>query len=166
MTGLEWIRESGMLTTPIALTNTNSVGAIHHALVGVSVRWRAEGRRSGPAWSLPVVAETWDGYLNDIGGQHLKEDDLIAALDAAEDGPVAEGNVGGGTGMKAFGFKARHRHRLAPGRRRGRRLHGRRAGAGQLRHPRAADDRRRAGRPRDPAVGDPGRPIPGRVAAR
>ena len=106
MTGLEWIRESGLLTTPIALTNTNSVGAIHHALVGVSVRWRAEGRRSGPAWSLPVVAETWDGYLNDIGGQHLKEDDLIAALDAAEDGPVAEGNVGGGTGMKAFGFKA------------------------------------------------------------
>ena len=106
MTGLEWIRESGLLTTPIALTNTNSVGAIHHALVGVSVRWRAEGRRSGPAWSLPVVAETWDGYLNDIGGQHLKEDDLIAALAAAEGGPVAEGNVGGGTGMKAFGFKA------------------------------------------------------------
>ena len=65
-----------MLTTPIALTNTNSVGAIHHALVGVSVRRRAEGLRSGPAWSLPVVAETWDGYLNDIGGQHLGEDDL------------------------------------------------------------------------------------------
>ena len=106
MTGLEWIRESGMLTTPIALTNTNSVGVVHHALVGVSVRRRAEGARSGPAWSLPVVAETWDGYLNDIGGQHLGEDDLVAALDAAEDGPVAEGNVGGGTGMKAFGFKA------------------------------------------------------------
>ena len=106
MTGLEWIREAGQLTSPIALTNTNSVGAMHHALVGVSVRRRAEGRRNGPAWSLPVVAETWDGYLNDIGGQHLGEDDLIAALDAAEDGPVAEGNVGGGTGMKAFGFKA------------------------------------------------------------
>jgi D-aminopeptidase len=106
MTGLEWVRESGMLTTPIALTNTNSVGVVHHALVGVSVRRRAEGRRSGPAWSLPVVAETWDGYLNDIGGQHVGEDDLVAALDAAADGPVAEGNVGGGTGMKAFGFKA------------------------------------------------------------
>jgi D-aminopeptidase len=106
MTGLEWVRESGMLTTPIALTNTNSVGAVHHALVGVSTRRRAEGRRSGPAWSLPVVAETWDGYLNDIQGQHVSEDDLLAALDAAEDGPVAEGNVGGGTGMKAFGFKA------------------------------------------------------------
>lgn len=106
MTGLEWIRESGMLTTPIALTNTNSVGAVHHALVGVSVRRRAEGKRSGPAWSLPVVAETWDGYLNDVEGQHVSEDDLLTALDAAEDGPVAEGSVGGGTGMKAFGFKA------------------------------------------------------------
>jgi D-aminopeptidase len=106
MTGLEWVRESGMLSTPIALTNTNSVGIIHHALVGVSVRRRAEGLRSGPPWSLPVVAETWDGYLNDIGGQHLAEEDLVAALDAAEDGPVTEGNVGGGTGMKAFGFKA------------------------------------------------------------
>ena len=106
MTGLEWVRESGLLTTPIALTNTNSVGAIHHALVGVSVRHRAEGRRSGQAWSLPVVAETWDGYLNDIEGQHVSEDDLLAALEAAADGPVAEGNVGGGTGMKAFGFKA------------------------------------------------------------
>ena len=71
MTGLEWIRDAGQLTSPIALTNTNSVGAMHHALVGVSVRRRTEGLRSGPAWSLPVVAETWDGYLNDIGGQHL-----------------------------------------------------------------------------------------------
>ena len=106
MTGLEWVRESGMLTTPIALTNTNSVGAVHHALAGVSVRRRAEGQRSAPDWLLPVVAETWDGYLNDIGGQHIGEEDLVAALDAAEDGPVAEGNVGGGTGMKAFGFKA------------------------------------------------------------
>ena len=106
MTGLEWIRESGLLTTPIALTNTHSVGIVHHALVGASARHRAEGRRSGPAWSLPVVAETWDGYLNDIDGQHVTEDDLLAALEAAADGPVAEGNVGGGTGMKAFGFKA------------------------------------------------------------
>ena len=103
-TGLEWIRESGMLTTPIGLTNTHSVGAVHHALVGASVR--SATRRSGTRWSLPVVAETWDGYLNDIDGQHIGEEDVIAALEACDSGPVAEGNVGGGTGMKAFGFKA------------------------------------------------------------
>ena len=100
-TGLEWIRESGHLTTPIGLTNTHSVGAVHHALVGASV-----GRKAGASWSLPVVAETWDGYLNDIDGQHVTEEDVLAALAACEAGPVAEGNVGGGTGMKAFGFKA------------------------------------------------------------
>jgi D-aminopeptidase len=103
-TGLEWIRESGKLATPIALTNTHSVGIVHHALVGASVR-EGSSHRDTP-WSLPVVAETWDGYLNDIDGQHLSEDDALAALEGAQDGPVAEGNVGGGTGMKAFGFKA------------------------------------------------------------
>ena len=100
-TGLEWIREAGLLGTPIGLTNTHSVGAVHHALVGASVR-----RKAGPAWALPVVAETWDGYLNDIDAQHVSEEDVLAALAACEAGPVAEGNVGGGTGMKAFGFKA------------------------------------------------------------
>jgi D-aminopeptidase len=104
MTGLEWIRESGLLSSPIALTNTHSVGIVHHALVGVSARGAAG--RPGPRWSLPVVTETWDGYLNDIDGQHVSEEDVLAALDAADGGPVAEGNVGGGTGMKAFGFKA------------------------------------------------------------
>jgi D-aminopeptidase len=106
MTGLEWVRESGLLTTPIALTNTNSVGVVRDALVQASVRQRADGARSGPAWSLPVVAETWDGYLNDIDGQHLTAEDLVAALEAVEDGPIAEGNVGAGTGIKAFAFKA------------------------------------------------------------
>jgi D-aminopeptidase len=105
MTGLEWVRESGLLTAPIALTNTNSVGVVRDALVQVSVQRQADGQRGGPTW-LPVVAETWDGYLNDIDGQHVTADDLVAALDAAENGPVAEGNVGGGTGIKAFGFKA------------------------------------------------------------
>jgi D-aminopeptidase len=100
-TGLEWIRESGHLTTPIGLTNTHSVGAVHHALVGASVRHQA-----GAAWALPVVAETWDGYLNDIDAQHVTEEDVLAALAACEPGPVAEGNVGGGTGIKAYGFKA------------------------------------------------------------
>jgi D-aminopeptidase len=104
MTGLEWVRESGMLSSPIALTNTHSVGIVHHALVGISARHAAG--RPGPRWPLPVVAETWDGYLNDIDGQHVAEEDVLAAVEAAAGGPVAEGNVGGGTGMKAFGFKA------------------------------------------------------------
>jgi len=102
MTGLEWVRESGMLTTPIGLTNTHSVGAVRDALVAASV-----ARREGVGrWSLPVVAETWDGYLNDVDGQHVRAEHVFEALEAAVGGPVAEGNVGGGTGMKAFGFKA------------------------------------------------------------
>ena len=97
MTGLEWVRESGMLTTPIGLTNTHSVGVVRDALVAASL---------AGLWSLPVVAETWDGYLNDVNGQHVRPEHVFTALDAAAGGPVAEGNVGGGTGMKAFGFKA------------------------------------------------------------
>lgn len=104
MTGLEWIREVGTLISPIGLTNTHSVGIVHHALVGASSRQAPSAGH--PRWSLPVVAETWDGYLNDIDGQHVTEEDVLAALASAEGGPVAEGNVGGGTGMKAFGFKA------------------------------------------------------------
>ena len=104
MTGLEWIREGGTLLSAIGLTNTHSVGIVHHALVAASVR--AAPVPDHPRWSLPVVAETWDGYLNDIDGQHVTEDDVQAALADAHDGPVEEGNVGGGTGMKAYGFKA------------------------------------------------------------
>jgi D-aminopeptidase len=102
MTGLEWVRESGMLTTPIGLTNTHSVGVVRDALVAASVR----GREEVGLWSLPVVAETWDGYLNDVNGQHVRAEHVHAALDSVAGGPVAEGSVGGGTGMKAFGFKA------------------------------------------------------------
>jgi D-aminopeptidase len=102
MTGLEWVRESGMLTTPIGLTNTHSVGVVRDALVAVSVA----GRRGIGLWSLPVVAETWDGYLNDVDGQHVRPEHVFEALRAAAGGAVAEGNVGAGTGIKAFGFKA------------------------------------------------------------
>jgi len=101
MTGLEWVRDSGLLTTPIGLTNTHSVGVVRDALVAASVA----GRPAGGLWSLPVVAETWDGYLNDVDGQHVRPEHLFAALESAS-ADVAEGNVGGGTGMKAFGFKA------------------------------------------------------------
>jgi D-aminopeptidase len=100
MTGLEWIREAGVLTTPIALTNTHSVGAVHEALIVAAQR--ADG---APDWSLPVVAETWDGYLNDVDGLHVRREHVLSALDSASSGPVAEGNVGGGTGMVCHGFK-------------------------------------------------------------
>jgi D-aminopeptidase len=103
LTGLEWIREAGMLTTPIGLTNTHSVGVVRDALVAASARNAPADR---PRWSLPVVGETWDGYLNDIDGQHVTADHVFAALSAASGGPVPEGCVGAGTGTKAFGFKA------------------------------------------------------------
>jgi D-aminopeptidase len=100
MTGLEWVREIGLLTTPIALTNTHSLGVVRDALVRVAVR-----REPPPPWSLPVVAETWDGFLNDINGFHVRDEHVFAAVESASDGPVAEGNVGGGTGMICHGFK-------------------------------------------------------------
>jgi len=101
LTGLEWIRESGLLTTPIALTNTHSVGVVRDALVA------DDARQAGNAfyWSMPVVGETYDGILNDINGQHVTAAHVHQALADASGGPVAEGAVGGGTGMIAHGFK-------------------------------------------------------------
>ena len=103
MTGLEWVRESGMLMSPIGITNTHSVGAVHEGLVAHEM-----GRRepTGAAWALPVVAETWDGRLNDINGLHVRPAHVAEALAAVTRSPVEEGSVGGGTGMVAFGFKA------------------------------------------------------------
>jgi D-aminopeptidase len=102
MTGLEWVRESGLLTSPVAITNTHSVGVVRDALVAVSTE---QGRAGGQAWSLPVVGETWDGLLNDIDGFHVRAEHLRAALETAGGGLVAEGNVGGGTGMVCHEFK-------------------------------------------------------------
>jgi D-aminopeptidase len=96
------VRESGLLTTPIAITNTHSVGVVRDALVTYEVR----NRPKGPAfWSLPVVGETYDGALNDINGQHVRPEHLFAAIESASDGPVPEGAVGGGTGMICHDFK-------------------------------------------------------------
>jgi D-aminopeptidase len=97
LTGLAWLRESGFLTSPIALTNTHSVGVVRDALCAA-----AKGMSD---WSLPVVGETWDGLLNDIDGFHVKTEHVFEALEGASSGPVAEGNVGGGTGMICHGFK-------------------------------------------------------------
>ena len=96
LTGLEWVRESGLLTTPIGITNTFSVGVVRDALAARS--------RDEDAWSLPVVGETFDGFLNDIRAQRVQAEHVHAALDSAS-ADVAEGNVGGGTGMVCHEFK-------------------------------------------------------------
>jgi D-aminopeptidase len=101
MTGLEWVRESGELTSPIGLTNTHSVGVVRDALVEAQVRERGEGLY----WCLPVVGETYDGLLNDINGHHVRAEHVEEALRSATCGPVDEGGVGGGTGMVCHGFK-------------------------------------------------------------
>jgi D-aminopeptidase len=101
LTGLEWVRESGLLTTPVSITNTHSVGVVRDAIVAESVRRDP----SNPAWSLPVVGETYDGVLNDLDGFHVRAEHVQAALAAASSGPVAEGGVGGGTGMICHEFK-------------------------------------------------------------
>src|ERR687898_1673952 len=100
MTGLEWIREAGALETPVAVTNTHSVGVVRDALVAAEFEERTE-----EYWSLPVVAETYDGTLNDINGQHVTAEHLREALADARTGPVTEGSVGGGTGMICHEFK-------------------------------------------------------------
>jgi D-aminopeptidase len=102
MTGLEWVRESGMLTTPVALTNTHSVGVVRDALLAEML---ATGPGHGSEWSLPVVAETWDGVLNDLNGFHVRPEHVHDAFIAAHDGAVEEGAVGSGTGMICHGFK-------------------------------------------------------------
>jgi D-aminopeptidase len=104
MTGTTWVEESGFLEGPVMITNTHSVGVVRDAVIA----WRV--KRGQPAdseywWSLPVVAETYDGYLNDVNGFHVKPGDAWKALDNARSGPVPEGNVGGGTGMVCYEFK-------------------------------------------------------------
>jgi D-aminopeptidase len=101
MTGTTWIKEGGFLEGPVFITNTHSVGTVRDA----SIEWAVKRGATHQAWSLPVVAETWDGALNDINGFHVKPQHVFESLDRARGGPVAEGNVGGGTGMICYGFK-------------------------------------------------------------
>src|SRR6266480_600805 len=100
MTGTTWLEESGFLAGPVMITNTHSVGIVRDAVIEWLVRKGFEFD-----WSLPIVAETWDGALNDINGFHVTKQHAFAALDSARGGPVAEGNVGGGTGMICNQFK-------------------------------------------------------------
>ena len=104
MTGTAWLEEGGFLEGPIAITNTHSVGVVRDAIID----WRVKKGGADPGgfyWSLPVVAETWDGWLNDVNGFHVKPDDVFHALDAAHGGAIEEGSVGGGTGMICYEFK-------------------------------------------------------------
>lgn len=101
MTGLAWLQESGFLEGPVVLTNTHSVGLARDAVIA----WQSKHGGLAQPWGLPVVAETWDGWLNDIDGFHVRQSHVFEALDSARGGPVAEGSVGGGTGMVCFEFK-------------------------------------------------------------
>lgn len=102
MTGASWIEESGSFSGPIAITNTHAVGVAHAGIVAWTVKHHP---MLANAWLLPVAAETWDGYLNDINGHHVTEEATVAALEAAASGPIEEGSVGGGTGMNCYEFK-------------------------------------------------------------
>jgi D-aminopeptidase len=104
MTGTTWVEESGLLIGPVMITNTHSVGVVRDSVI----QWLVAHRHIDPQddwWSLPVVAETWDGWLNDINGFHVKPEHAFHAIDSAHPGPVEEGAVGGGTGMVCNGYK-------------------------------------------------------------
>src|SRR5260370_13342231 len=104
MTGTTWVQESGLLEGPVMITNTHSVGVVRDAVIQWSVA-HGQPDPTGSWWSLPVVAETWDGWLNDINGFHVKPEHAFHAIDSAKSGPVEEGNVGSGTGMICNEFK-------------------------------------------------------------
>ena len=101
MTGTAWIDEAGFLEGPVFITNTHSVGTVRDAYI----KWAVQRSRLFQPWALPVVAETYDGHLNDINGFHVTPEHVFSALDTAKTGAVPEGNVGGGTGMICYGFK-------------------------------------------------------------
>lgn len=102
MTGSHWINETGGLTGPVMITNTHAVGTVHRGVIEWTKKHHPE---SAMEWLLPVVAETWDGYLNDINGAHVTTEHAVQAIEAATSGPIAEGSFGGGTGMNCYGFK-------------------------------------------------------------
>ena len=101
MTGVSWIRESGTMSGPVCITSTHAIGVAHQGVI----RWAHRRDPDGDAWLLPVVAETWDGYLNDAWAESLKVEHVVDALEGSAAGPVAEGSVGGGTGMNCYHFK-------------------------------------------------------------
>ncbi|WDH22092.1 P1 family peptidase [Pseudomonas chlororaphis] len=105
MTGTQWIEDGGYFVGPVCLTNTHSVGIVHQAATRWTIDHYADAWESNHLWAMPVVAETYDGVINDINGLHISEEDALCALGNAVDGAIAEGNVGGGNGMICYGFK-------------------------------------------------------------
>ena len=105
MTGSHWIKDGGYFLGPICITNTNSVGIAHHATSKWIINHHKEYWSQNHLWAMPVIAETYDGVLNDINGQHIKEKDVIEAINNARSGNIKEGNSGGGTGMISYEFK-------------------------------------------------------------
>ncbi len=148
MTGTTWVDDSGFLNGPVMITNTHSVGVVRDAVIAWKVK-HGSPDMEGYWWSLPVVAETWDGYLNDINGFHVKPEDAFHALDVAHSGPVEEGNVGGGTGMICNEFKGGIGTSSRVLDAKSGRLHRRRPRAVQLRLARTTSHRRHQRRPRN-----------------
>jgi D-aminopeptidase len=105
MTGVHWIHDAGYFTGPVCITNTHSVGMVHHAATRWMIDTYGPAFGDGEIWAMPVVAETYDGVLNDINGQHVRAEHALAAIEGASGGLPAEGNVGGGTGMICYEFK-------------------------------------------------------------
>lgn len=105
MTGTHWINDAGYFTGPVCITNTHSVGMVHHAVTGWMIERHAGYFDAEHAWAMPVVAETYDGVLNDINAQHVTAEDALEALNGADTGAVAEGSTGGGNGMICYEFK-------------------------------------------------------------
>ncbi|WP_257350660.1 P1 family peptidase [Pseudalkalibacillus decolorationis] len=105
MTGMHWVQDGGYFLSPICITNTHSVGIAHHATTKWMLKQYEKQFSNEQIWAMPVIAETYDGVLNDINGQHISEQHVLSAIDGARSGPVAEGNVGGGTGMICYEFK-------------------------------------------------------------
>jgi L-aminopeptidase/D-esterase-like protein len=102
MTGTAWIEECGALDLPVLITNTHAIGACHTGVIDWVNRHHPELAED---WHLPIIAETYDGYLNDINGMHVRPEHAVAAIEAARSGAIEEGSVGGGTGMNCYGFK-------------------------------------------------------------
>jgi D-aminopeptidase len=105
MTGVHWVNDGGYFVGPICISNTHGIGAVHHGAVQWMIAHYGEQWQTTHLWAMPVVAETYDGVLNDINGLHVKPEHAVAALTSATSGPVAEGNTGGGTGMICYEFK-------------------------------------------------------------
>ncbi|MEM7207888.1 MAG: P1 family peptidase [Pseudomonadota bacterium] len=105
MTGTHWINDAGYYLGPICITNTHAVGVVHHACVQWMIQRYSEAFSNDHIWAMPVVAETYDGELNDINGMHVTAEHALNALESASGGKIAEGNIGGGTGMICYGFK-------------------------------------------------------------